>query len=181
MPRAHETRRTTPPPQPLFLEADPESSASPTAKTGSPEAEPQSPRRQPAGIRSRKPVWTTLKPTIAHLLADVDARLTTACDQTGNGVQWTFEAAINGYCDVLVPPIPAEMPEDSDLQVPRDPNPGLPGTPKNEDTRKTVVRLKPNTRARLVAGCKQEQLGGKDFINDALSAYFDRLGIPNYE
>ncbi len=130
-----------------------------------PTAEPQS-RRTPRRIR--KPKWTELHPTIAHLYTDLNDRLTAALEVTGMGLQETFEAAINTYCDALQPPIPAQMPDDADLKIPRDPNQPPPGTPRDQPTAPpAVVRLQRNTRARLVAACKQEQMGGKAVLNDA--------------
>jgi hypothetical protein len=146
--------------------------------TPPPVATPQPERRTRAPQRSRQPVWTKLKPTKAYLLEDTDARLTTACESHGIGLQDVFEAAINSYCDTLNPPIPEQMPEDSDLSVPRDPD-FVPGVSRDRTTRQVVVRLTSNTKARLVAGCKQERLGGTDFANDALNHYFDQLGIPD--
>ncbi|WP_424533705.1 hypothetical protein ACOZ38_25550 [Sphaerisporangium viridialbum] len=134
------------------------------------------PRKAPT--RTRKPVWTTRKPTIAHLYEDINDRLNDALESTGFGLQDLFELAIDAYCNDLNPPIPEQMPEDSDLKVPRNPNADLPGTPSERVTvPPAVIRLMPNTRARLVAACKQEQLGGKDVINDALLAYLDRLDM----
>ncbi|WP_214317106.1 hypothetical protein [Nonomuraea sediminis] len=141
-----------------------------------PTAEPQSARTGPR--RTRKPQWTSLHPTIAHLYTDIDQRLTDGLETTGMGLQETFEAAINTYCDALEPPIPAEMPEDADLKMPRDPNEPLPGTPIDRPTAPpAVVRLQRNTRARLVAACKQKQMGGKAVINDAIEAYLDELDL----
>ncbi|MEU4546179.1 hypothetical protein [Nonomuraea dietziae] len=58
----------------------------------------------------------------------------------------------------------------------RDPNQPLPGTPAGRLAAPTaVVRLQRNTRARLVAACHQEQMGGKAAINDAIEAYLDEL------
>ncbi|WP_433355495.1 hypothetical protein ACQP25_16895 [Microtetraspora malaysiensis] len=148
------------------MEADPAAARQPTA-------EPQSAR---PSRRIRKPTWTELKPTIAHLYTDIDERLTTALEATGMGLQETFEDAINIYCDALRPPIPAEMHEDADLKVPRDPNQPPVGTPLDRPTAPpAVVRLQRNTRARLVAACKQGQMGGKAVINDAIEAYLDEL------
>ncbi|MEV1170142.1 hypothetical protein [Nonomuraea sp. NPDC049784] len=146
-----------------------------------PAAEPQSGRGGSRRIRS--PKWTGLQPTIAHLYTDIDDRLTHALKITGEGLQETFEAAINTYCDALQPPIPAEMPTDAEaLKMPRDPNQPPPGTPADRPTAPpAVVRLKPNTRARLVAACHQEQMGGKAVINDAIEAYLDELGLDEVE
>ncbi|MGI5281728.1 hypothetical protein ACQEVF_59305 [Nonomuraea polychroma] len=155
--------------QPTFIEPDPAAAQQPTA-------EPQSARTGPR--RGRKPQWTKLQPTIAHLYEDIDERLTAALETTGMGLQETFEEAINTYCDALRPPIPAEMPEDADLKMPRDPNQPPPGTPVDRPTvAPAVVRLKRNTRARLVAACHQEQMGGKAVINDAIEAYLDELDL----
>ncbi|MFG3438395.1 hypothetical protein ACGF0J_14220 [Nonomuraea sp. NPDC047897] len=157
------------PPQPAFLEPDAATAQQPTAQ-------PQSARTAPRRIR--KPKWTQLRPTVARLYTDIDERLTTALEATGMGPQETFELAINTYCDALQPPIPPEMPQDADLKIPRDPNQPPPGTPADRPTAPaTVVRLKSNTRARLVAACHQEQMGGKALINDALEAYLDELDL----
>ncbi|MER6171292.1 hypothetical protein [Streptosporangium sp. NPDC001681] len=126
-------------------------------------------------MRHREAVWTKLKSTGAYIRADTDTRLTAAWEQTGLGLQETFEAALNAYCSKLN--VPQTMKPDSDLKVPRNPD-LVPGVPNEYATRQVVVRLQPNTKARLVAGCKQEQLGGTDFVNDALNDYFDDLGIP---
>ncbi|MEU7891761.1 hypothetical protein AB0B45_02725 [Nonomuraea sp. NPDC049152] len=158
------------PSQPTSVEPD-------SAATQQPTAEPQSTR--PGPRRGRKPQWTKLKPTIAHLYQDINDRLTAALEINGMGLQETFEDAINTYCDALRPPIPAEMPTDAKaLTMPRDPNQPLPGTPADRPTAPpAVVRLQPNTRARLVAACHQEQMGGKAVINDALEAYLDELDL----
>ncbi|TMR92832.1 hypothetical protein [Nonomuraea basaltis] len=161
--------RTPKAPQPTFTEPDPAALQQPTAG-------PQSAR--PGPRRGRKPQWTKLKPTIAHLYEDINDRLTDVIEATGMGLQETFEEAINTYCDALRPPIPAEMPEDADLKLPRDPNQPPPGTPADRPTAPpAVVRLQPNTRARLVAACNQEKMGGKAVINDAIEAYLDELDM----
>lgn len=115
-------------------------------------------------------------PTSIRLPEDLDDRLTEHIEHSGVGLQPTIEAAINAYCDHLTPPIPAQMSEDADTKVPRDPHRELPGTPKDEAVRLAVVRLKPNTRARLAAACKQQNMGGKDFITEAVETYLDRFG-----
>jgi hypothetical protein len=146
------------------------------ASAEQPTAEPQSAR--PGPRRGRKPQWTKLKPTIAHLYVHINDRLTDALDDSEMGLQDTFEIAINTYCDALRPPIPAKMPEDADQKLPRDPNQPPPGTPADQPTAPAaVVRLKPNTRARLVAACEQEQMGAKAVINDAIEAYLDELDM----
>ncbi|MEV0994347.1 hypothetical protein [Nonomuraea sp. NPDC050202] len=143
-----------------------------------PTAEPQSGRTKPRGIRKRK--WTELQPTIAHLYEDINERLTHALEVTEMGLQETFELAINTYCDALKPLIPAEMPENADLKMPRDPFQPPPGTPRDRPTAPpAVVRLRRNTRARLVAACHQENMGGKAVINDAIEAYLDELGLEH--
>ncbi|MEU7911385.1 hypothetical protein [Microbispora bryophytorum] len=161
-------RKPTTPLQLTFIEPG-------TAAAQPPAAEPQ-PAREPRRIR--KPKWTELHPTVAHLFTDIDERLTGALEATGLGLQDTFEVAINTYCDALRPPIPAQMPDDADIRIPRDPNPPLPGTPLDRPTAKpAVVRLQRNTRARLVAACHQERMGGKALINDAIEAYLDELDV----
>ncbi|MBB5140494.1 hypothetical protein HNP84_010262 [Thermocatellispora tengchongensis] len=99
------------------------------------------------------------------------------------GLQDVFELAINTYCDALEPPIPANMPADANLKVPRDPHQPPPGTPVDRPTVKpsAVVRLERNTRARLVAACEQEEMGGKAIINDAIEAYLDELNFDGSE
>lgn len=140
---------------------------------GPSKAKPQSTRQR----RSRAVQWTKRKPTIAHLYQEVDEALTRAIRKTGLGLQDTFEIAINQYCDRLQPPIPAEMPEDADLAVPRDPN-ETPGAPLQDPTAPpAVVRLLPNTRARLVAACRQEVKGGKQVINEAITDYLAGLTL----
>ncbi|MEU1880891.1 hypothetical protein ABZ470_26590 [Streptosporangium sp. NPDC020072] len=39
------------------------------------------------------------------------------------------------------------------------------------------MRLKRTTRARLVAACRQEQMGGAAALNDAMEAYLDELDL----
>ncbi|MFI9841598.1 hypothetical protein ACIHFD_31500 [Nonomuraea sp. NPDC051941] len=137
---------------------------------------------KPGGRVFTSPKWTGLQPTIAHLFEDIDERLTHALKVTGEGLQETFETAINTYCDALQPPVPGEMPEDADLKMPRDPNQPPPGTPTDRATAPpAVVRLTRNTRARLVAACHQEQMGGKAVINDAIEAYLDELGLDEVD
>ncbi|MFD8529475.1 hypothetical protein ACFV0L_18845 [Streptosporangium canum] len=151
------------PPQPSY-----------SAPAQQPTAEPQSGRKP--SRRIRKPKWTELHPTITYLYEDINDRLTAALEVTGMGLQETFEAAIATYCDALQPPIPAQMPEDADLKMPRDPNQPPPGTPLDRPTAPpAVVRLQRNTRARLVAACHQERMGGKAVINDVIEAYVDEL------
>ncbi|GAA2830425.1 hypothetical protein GCM10020220_073160 [Nonomuraea rubra] len=145
-----------------------------------PPAEPQSTRR--GGPRRLRAVrWTNLVPTTIYLYSDIDDRLTTALDDMGMGPQEAWELAINTYCDALQPPIPAVFPEPIDkanLKVPRDPNPPPPGTPRDRPVAPgSVVRLKRNTRARLVAACHQEQMGGMAVLNDAMEAYLDELDL----
>ncbi|MFI6889139.1 hypothetical protein [Streptosporangium canum] len=161
-------RTNAPKPQALFAEAGLETNATS-------EAEPLS-HQGSAPRRTREAVWTSLKPTGVGLREDTDARLTAAWEQTRLGLQETFEAAINAYCTKLK--IPKTMKPDSDLKVPRNPD-LVPGVPSEHATRKVVVRLTANTKARLVAGCKKEKMGGLDFVNDALNDYFDDLGIPD--
>ncbi|WP_440063889.1 hypothetical protein [Streptosporangium sp. OZ121] len=155
----------------------PRTKASAPQTSAASESEPL-PRQRPAQIRHREAVWTKLKQTGAHLREDTDARLTAFWEQTQRSLQDTFEDAINAYCDKLR--IPKTMKPDSELAIPR--NPGLvPAEPNGYTTRKIGVRLQPNTRARLVAACKKEQLGGTDLFNDALNDYFDKLGIPTVD
>jgi hypothetical protein len=154
-------------PQALFTEPD--------LEVALPKAEPLPQRRGAIPQRNRVPVWTALKKTGVRLLKDTDTRLTAACHETQMGLQETMEAAINAYCTKMK--IPKTMKDDSDLKVPRDPD-FVPGVPLGQDTRQIVVRLQANTRARFVAGCKKEKLGGQGFANDALNFYFDALGIP---
>ncbi|MEV0379735.1 hypothetical protein [Nonomuraea sp. NPDC050643] len=143
-------------------------------------AEPQSARRTgPRRVRAVR--WTKLVPTMVYLYSDIDDRLTNALEDTGLGPQEAFELAINTYCDALQPPIPAAFPEPiskADLSLPRDPNPPPPGTPRERPAAPgATVRLARNTRARLAAACRQEQMGGMAGLNDAIEAWLDELDL----
>ncbi|TMR87810.1 hypothetical protein [Nonomuraea basaltis] len=136
----------------------------PPTPGGKPLAKPQT-RRAPA--RTKAVRWTDLINTGTRLDEDTIERLDDACQRTGLGVQGVWEEAINYYCDQLG--IPAEMPPGSDMTVPR---PSVPAADP-ESLKLITARLTPNTRARLVAGCHLEELGGQEFIPAALNAWFD--------
>jgi hypothetical protein len=127
------------------------------------------PRTRPAPTRTKAVRWTELINTGTRLDEDTIARLDDACDRTGLGVQGVWEEAINYYCDQLG--IPAEMPEDSDMTVPRPTEPAA----DPASLKLITARITPNTRARLVAGCHVEEQGGQEFIPAALNAWFDHL------
>ncbi|NRQ31216.1 hypothetical protein HII36_05115 [Nonomuraea sp. NN258] len=44
-----------------------------------------------------------------------------------------------------------------------------------------TIRLKRNTRARLAAASKQEEMGGMAAINDAMEAYLDELDLEEHD
>ncbi|MEV4079173.1 hypothetical protein AB0J43_02620 [Nonomuraea fuscirosea] len=131
-------------------------------------AKPRTRRRAPA--RTKAVTWTDRINTGTRLDEDTIERLNDACDRTGLGVQGVWESAINYYCDRLG--IPAEMPPGTE----REPIPRPSEPPADPDSLQLItVRLAPNTRGRLVAGCHLEELGGQEFIPAALNAWFDHL------
>lgn len=137
-----------------------------------PKAEPQS-----GGRRIRQPKWTNLHPTIAHLYTETDERLTYALEATGDGLQETFEAVINTYCGDAATH-PRGHARGRRHQAAARPQPvAARHTSRPGHREACVVRLKRNTRARLVAACKQEQMGGKAIVNDAIEAYLDELAV----
>ncbi|MFI6497118.1 hypothetical protein [Nonomuraea typhae] len=143
-------------------------------------AEPQSSRRTgPRRVRAVQ--WTELVPTTIYLYQDLDDRLTAALETSGKGPQGAWEQAINTYCDALQPPIPATFPDpitQADISLPRDPNPPPVGTPRDRPVAPgSTVRLKRNTRARLAAACRQEQMGGMGALNDSMEGYLDELDL----
>ncbi|MFI7136189.1 hypothetical protein ACIBQ1_61845 [Nonomuraea sp. NPDC050153] len=128
------------------------------------------PRTRSTPTRTKAVKWTDLINTGTRLDPDTLERLDAACEITGLGVQGVWEEAITYYCDRLG--IPAEMPEGSEKEpIPR------PSAPAADPESLTLItaRIKPNTRARLIAGCHHEELGGQEFIPQALNAWFDHL------
>ncbi|MGR6921232.1 hypothetical protein ACU635_43910 [[Actinomadura] parvosata] len=126
------------------------------------------PRTRPSRRKSLQ--WTDRINTGARLDEDTIARMDEVCEHTSLGVQDIWESAINYYCDQIG--IPAELPPGTERE--RIPRPSEPAADPESLTLITV-RLLPATRARLVAGCRQEGLGGQEFIPDALNAWFDHL------
>jgi hypothetical protein len=128
------------------------------------------PRTRSAPTRTKAVRWTDLVNTGTRLDEDTIERLDDACERTGLGVQGVWEEAINYYCNQLG--IPAEMPPGSE----RDPLPRPSAPAADPDSLKLITaRIAPNTRARLVAGCHMEEMGGQEFIPAALNAWFDHL------
>ncbi|MCF6467323.1 hypothetical protein FAF44_02700 [Nonomuraea sp. MG754425] len=125
---------------------------------------------KPRTARTKAVGWTDLVNTGTRLDEDTIDRMNNAIEHTGLGLQGVWEAAITYYCDHLG--IPAQMPEGSEKNpIPR------PSTPAADPDSLTLItaRIKPNTRARLSAGCHLEGLGGQEFIPAALNAWFDHL------
>ncbi|WP_188194872.1 hypothetical protein [Nonomuraea sp. SYSU D8015] len=130
-------------------------------------AQPQT-RSGPNPVRTRAVQWTKGINTGTRFDQDTIERMDLACARTGLGLQAVWEAAINWYCDRLG--IPAEMPPGSEkAAIPR------PSERAAEAGTLITVRITPNTRARLVAGCHRTGLGGREFIPQALNAWFDHL------
>jgi hypothetical protein len=127
------------------------------------------PRTRSAPARTKAVRWTDLINTGTRLDEDTLSRLDDACERTGLGVQGVWEKAINYYCDQLG--IPANMPEHSDTTIPRSTSPAA----DPNSLKLITARITPNTRARLSAGCHQQELGGQEFIPTALNAWFDHL------
>ncbi|MEW1847668.1 hypothetical protein AB0392_57750 [Nonomuraea angiospora] len=128
------------------------------------------PRTRSTPTRTKAVKWTDLVNTGTRLDEDTIDRMNDAIERTGLGLQGVWEEAITYYCDQLG--IPAKMPEGSE----KDPIP-RPSAPAADPESLTLItaRITPNTRARLIAGCHQEELGGQEFIPAALNAWFDHL------
>jgi hypothetical protein len=128
------------------------------------------PRTRSGPQRGKAATWTNRINTGSRLDEDTIERMNDAIHRTGLGLQGVWEQAINYYCDQIG--IPAEMPPGSERE--RIPRPSEP-LADPESLTLITVRLNPNTRARLVAGCHLEELGGQEFIPAALNAWFDHL------
>ncbi|TYB71158.1 hypothetical protein FXF51_01610 [Nonomuraea sp. PA05] len=129
----------------------------------------------PAPERRRAATWMNLINTGTRLDAVTNERLTHVCKATGQGLQDVWEAAINFYCDQFYPPIPKEMPDETDLDIPRFTRRTHAWNEDGDEGTLVTARLKQNTRARLVEACHRMRENGNVVITDALNAWFNHL------
>lgn len=134
---------------------------------------PRTTRPNPTPERRRVATWMNLINTGTRLDEATNRRLTATCKATGEGLQDVWESAINFYCDKFFPPIPKEIADLTDLEIPR-----FTRTSHSSDEDHgtlVTVRLKQNTRARLVEACHRVRENGGVVITDALNAWFNHL------